>query len=195
MDQLQKEGIYVLVGLNNVNHNILATQAWDRDLQKRFISIIDGFCGYKNVLGFYLTGSPITVPYIRAAARDLKSYVKSKGRQVPIGYFGSFRGRGFSDSVNCGEGESAVDFMAFDDGAVCDNAEKAYRAMDILTADHSTFSIPTFLYNPWCDPQTPANTSDFGLLFQPNAIGTLSGSVAFSYFKPYQVYEHSGKCS
>jgi hypothetical protein len=187
MEQLQKAGIYVLVGLAGINRNIPALQAWDRELQQTFISIVDGFYGYRNVLGFYLTGSPVTVPYVQAAARDLKLFLKSRGRKVPIGYAGLLRGRAFSDRLNCGDGESAIDFMAL--MTACDEVN---QAMDIVTVDHSTYSIPTLLHGFGWDPQTSTNISEFGNWFRRTAIGTLSGRVAFSYFKD-QFYNTSGK--
>ncbi len=58
---------------------------------------MDSFANYNNTLGFFVGNEVINnltnsaaVPYIKAAAVDLKSYRNSKGyREIPVRYSGT----------------------------------------------------------------------------------------------------------
>jgi hypothetical protein len=195
MEQLQKAGIYVLVGVGTLVYNIQARQAWDTDLMQSLTSVIDGYMVYDNVLGFYITGSPITLPFVRAAVRDLRNYVKSKGRAIPIGYLGRIRGRDFSDILSCGDQQSSVEFIAHDLGEDCIDPSNAGPIVKKVIADYHDYMVPSFLYSPQCNAGMAGNSSSFDFLAQPNITQVLSGAVVFSYFNYLRYDDFPGLCS
>src|ERR1700742_4189229 len=67
MKILEQKGIYVLAGLGAPNEMIQQRQIWDRELQDRFRNVIDSLRVHPNLLGFFITGSSITLPFVRAA--------------------------------------------------------------------------------------------------------------------------------
>jgi hypothetical protein len=192
MEQLQKAGIYTMVGIGTLSLTIQSRQAWDVELMQRFMRVIDSFAGYDNVLGFYITGSPITIPFVRGAVRDLKKYVKSKGRAIPIGYLGKLRGKDMSNVLNCGDQPSSIDFLALDLGSDCNNPSKSVPMMKKAVADHLDYSVPTFAYSPQCNPRKVTNTSVFDFLSQPNITNVMSGAAVFSYFNYFRYDEFYG---
>jgi len=194
MELLQKAGIYAMVGIGTLGLTIQSRQAWDSNLMQRFVSIIDDFVTYNNVLGFYITGSPITVPFVRGAVRDLKKYVKTKGRAIPIGYLGKLRGKDFSNIINCGDPQSAIDFLAFDLGSDCGDPFKSVSVVEKAMADHIDYSAPTFFYSPQCDSRKAVDASIFSSLTQPNITKVTSGAVVFSYFNYFRSIEFFGSC-
>jgi hypothetical protein len=192
MEQLQKAGIYTVVGIGTLSLTIQSRQAWDVELMQRFTSVIDTFAGYDNVLGFYLTGSPITMPFVRGAVRDLKKYIRSKGRPIPIGYLGKLRGKDISNALNCDDQESSIDFLAFDLGSDCNYPSKSEPMMKKAIADHLDYSVPTFIHSPQCNPRKVANTTALDFLTQPNLTSVMSGAVVFSYFSYFRYDEFYG---
>jgi hypothetical protein len=193
MEHLQKAGIYVLIGLNLPNKNISARQVWDRDMLEQTITSIDSFIGYTNVLGYYVTGTPITTPYIRAAMRDLKLHIRSRGRKIPVGFLGRPRGRELSDRLNCGDQDSAIDFLVHYVWDVCADTVKLREALQTAVADHSNYSTPMFLHIKDCSPQAK-NSEDLNLLFQPELTTTMSGAILYSYFSVKNTTKAPGEC-
>jgi hypothetical protein len=192
MELLQNAGIYTMVGLGTLGLTIQSRQAWDSDIMQRFASIIDDFGSYNNVLGFFVTGSPITVPFVRGAVRDLKKYVRKKGRAIPIGYLGKTRGKDLSNIINCGDPQNTIDFMALDLGSDCETRPKLISIVETVLADHSDYSAPTILYSPQCDSRKAVDASMFSPLTQSNVTKVMSGAVVFSYFNYLRSIEFPG---
>lgn len=93
MKLLSDNGIYVLVGAVNNTANVGSPTS---QYYQRLHDVADAFCQYDNVMGFSISneainpggGSPgYDIPSkIRAAAKDLRSYMSSKSyRIVPVG--------------------------------------------------------------------------------------------------------------
>jgi glycosyl hydrolase family 72 (putative glucanosyltransferase) len=192
MEQLRKAGIYVLVGIGTLSLNIQVRQAWDTDILQRFVTVVDSFMRYDNLLGFYITGSPITIPLVKGAVRDLKKYVGLKGRAIPIGYFGKIRGKDLSNALNCGEEQNSIDFLALDMGDLCDHPSKSVPMIEKAIVDHFDYSIPAFLYSRHCNSRTDSNTTMFDFLSQSNITKVMSGAVVFSYFNYNRDDDFSG---
>jgi hypothetical protein len=66
--------------------------SWSTNLLDQYIATIDAFSKYDNVLA-YNVGNEVVLgngtqvaPYVKAAARDIKAYLKSKNSNALVGY-------------------------------------------------------------------------------------------------------------
>lgn len=118
---LADAGIYVLLDLANSSYAInRADPAWNLNLFQHYQSVVDEFANYDNILGF-IVGNEVANSantssadaFVKAAVRDVKSYIKSKNyRAIPVGY-------GADDDADiryevanyfdCGDADSAID--------------------------------------------------------------------------------------
>ncbi|KAJ1678374.1 1 3-beta-glucanosyltransferase gel4, partial [Spiromyces aspiralis] len=94
MKLLSDAGIYVVLDLASSQKAInRADPQWDTDLYNYYLSKVDAFAGYDNVAAF-LVGNEVansvatvnSAEYVKAAARDVKAYIKQKKLSIPIGY-------------------------------------------------------------------------------------------------------------
>jgi Glucanosyltransferase len=96
---------------------------WTTSQYTSFTKVIDTFQRYNNVAGFFITNEAVTTPnetaaapYIKAAVRDTKAYMKQNGgRYIPMGYsaadISSIRPM-FQNYLVCGPVEDTIDFFA-----------------------------------------------------------------------------------
>lgn len=66
--------------------------SWGTNILDQYIATIDAFSKYDNVLA-YNVGNEVVVnngtqvaPYVKAAARDIKAYLRSKNSNALVGY-------------------------------------------------------------------------------------------------------------
>jgi hypothetical protein len=183
MTQLQTAGIYVLANLGGPNEQIMQLQTWDRDLQKRFFGVAENLMHYSNLLGFYTTGTVITVPFVKAAIRDLKQFLKSKGQaRIPVGYSSLIRGKDTSDVVNCGATDTSVDFMALELDPLCSNLNLTVEAIETVAEQYLDYSIPLMFLGLRCVPQVQGNIAAIPSIYQPEVSKSIAGAFMFSYF-------------
>jgi hypothetical protein len=116
MSAFASVGIYLLVDLDTFNtaidpvrinlhplpsfalrSGLTASQtvaSWNQTQFNAYAKVMDAFASYDNTLGFFVgneviaeANQSLAAPYIKAAARDMKAYRKSKGyRNIPVGY-------------------------------------------------------------------------------------------------------------
>jgi 1,3-beta-glucanosyltransferase GAS1 len=183
MQALQARGIYVLAGLSAPNENIFQTQTWDVDLKKRFTDLIENLAGYSNLLGFFVTGSPITLPFVKAAVRDLRTHMmKRPGRYIPIGYSGLNWGKDLSQALNCGDRLNSIDFLLLDLSPVCSARSSLRTSMELIVEQYSNYSVPILLSTYLCDPKDATNLDAIRFLNDSTSTQVISGTFMFSYF-------------
>jgi hypothetical protein len=183
MTQLQEAGIYVLANLGGPNEQIMQTQTWDRDLQKRFFGLVENLMPYSNLLGFYTTGTAITVPFVKAAVRDLKHFLRSHGKgHIPIGYSSLIRGRDLSDVLNCGDKDTSIDFLALELDPLCSNLNQTQQAIETAASQYLDYSIPLMFWGSRCVPQALGNVGAIPSIYEPEITKVAAGAFMFSYF-------------
>jgi hypothetical protein len=94
MGLLDEAGIYVISDLGEPNLSInRESPSWNLQLYDRYTSVIDDLSQYTNVIGFFagneVTNNASYTPasaFVKAAVRDTKAYIKSKGYTAGVGY-------------------------------------------------------------------------------------------------------------
>ena len=97
MSAFADAGIYAWIDLDTYDTYILPDgqePRWTQRQSSAYQSVMDTFQKYDNVGGFFVGNEMLThgndsvaAPFIKAAARDMKSYRDQKGyRDIPIGY-------------------------------------------------------------------------------------------------------------
>lgn len=166
----QRAGIYVLVYLQSdvqgVAYGIEGSASWNEDVFTYQTAVIDAVASYSNIFGFIvdsianLDPDPSqtigdTLPFIKAATRDIKSYIHSSNyRRIPVGILsdnsiGNLDGHWKMEYFRCGDLpiEDTIDFwFTIDDYACGDTTPPIEKHVQELISAHSSFGIPLLLY-------------------------------------------------
>ncbi|KII93364.1 carbohydrate-binding module family 43 protein [Plicaturopsis crispa FD-325 SS-3] len=199
MAALSSAGIYTIIDLSlPLNGSIDTTSpSWSTNILDLYIETIDAFSGYDNVLAFnvgnevVMQNSTGVAPYIKAAARDIKAYLASKGKSTLVGYAdidGDPNWRGaLADYLSCdlgnsNSGSTAIDLFGLNNYEWCGNSsfDQAYAGVH---AQFASYNVPAYFSEFGCvTAGTPRPWTDVGSLFSSQMTDVWSGGLAFSYF-------------
>lgn len=129
MNYLASNGIYVLVDATDPNFSISnSNPSWNLDIFNGIKAKIDNFIGFPNVIGF-LGGNEVVnnnnetnaAAYVKAAVRDIKAYIKSKGYNIPVGYAATDIDANFDlqHYLNCDSRDDSIDFYGLNTYRYC----------------------------------------------------------------------------
>ncbi|KAH8835446.1 1,3-beta-glucanosyltransferase [Flagelloscypha sp. PMI_526] len=170
MKTFSDAGIYTIIDLSlPLNGSIDRTSpSWTTNLLDEYTKTIDAFSGYGNaVLGLQLATKDAVspAPFVKAAARDIKAYLKSKSIPALVGYAAidgpsEFRG-GMAKFLSCDPSGKNSDDTSID----------------------LNYNIPAYFSEYGCVTQGQSRTwKEVPVLFGDQMTGIWSGGVAFSYF-------------
>ena len=193
MASLASASIFVLIDLTAPGYIIDGSNPqWTEELYNRYTAVIDAMHVFNNTFGFLvgddIAGPPNKIsPFIRAAVRDMKNYMASKGyRNIPVGYAASDNGstHGIAQYLACGDPSKAVDFLGINNRGWCepDNYDTSgYRAM---TSAYSLYPVPTFLAAYGCLSSDPGATEDFSEIayIYCSMLPVISGGFFYDFF-------------
>lgn len=124
MQAFSEAGIYLFLDVDTFDTMINQTSpSWPAYSYTAFTKVIDAFNKYDNMAGFFISNEGVNTPdglaaapYIKAAVRDTKAYMKAKGgRYIPMGYsaadIASIRPM-FQNYLVCGDTADTIDFFA-----------------------------------------------------------------------------------
>lgn len=203
MTALQNAGIYVFVDLpTNITINSTNPQ-WNLDIYNSWTGRIDAIAGFNNVLGFFAgknivtnSGNSPAAAFVKAAVRDLKSYIKSKfNRDIPVGYETNAADNYViaSSYMTCGGNISAaIDFLGISDFNLCSN--NTSQGFDLISAEYSKYPVPVFFADYGCrDAPGDARTfTEVQNIYGSPMTNVTSGGIVFEYF---QDADHNGSIS
>lgn len=193
MGLLQNAGIYVIPYLRELNTDGMST-AWTTEGFSEKTDIIDAFAQYNNVLAFLVDEVTLTdandttaVPLFKAAVRDVKAYIASKGyRSIPIGIDdGAFVGRFQSytlDYFNCGNMADSVDIYGASVFSWCGDANMANSGYDEFTHRIENYPVPVFMSQYGCE--FSSSSSSIAALYGSDMTPYWSGGVWYTYAGP-----------
>lgn len=195
MQMLQSAGIYVVADLSEPSESInRGSPSWDDALYERYTSVVDILAPYTNVLGFF-AGNEVTnndtntdaSPFVKAAVRDIKSYIKSKNyRAIPVGYATSDDATirdNVADYFNCGDQSAAVDFWGYNIYSWCGNSNLQLSGYQDRTTEFANYSIPAFFAEYGCNTVRPRKFTEVAALYGPVMSPVWSGGIVYMYFQ------------
>ncbi|KAG8937260.1 1,3-beta-glucanosyltransferase gas1 [Tulasnella sp. 419] len=192
MSALSSAGIYTIIDLAlPVNGSIdRASPAWTVNLLNLYVGTVDAFLKYDNVLAFnvgneVVTGTPDTVaaPFIKAAARDVKAYLKSKGSSILVGFSstdGSTWVFPLAEYLACGADTTAIDIFGINVYRWCGNGD--ISNYNTLLSTFQNYPIPAYFSEFGCVDSPPRLWTEVAALFGSQMTPIFSGGLAFSYF-------------
>lgn len=193
MSALDAAGIYTIIDLSlPVNGSLnRASPAWTTNLLDLYIGTIDTFNKYSNVLAYNVgnevvteTNNTVAAPFIKAAARDTKAYLKSIGSSALVGY-ASTDGSGWRDPLAnylaCDSDTDSLDLYGLNNYRWCGDGsfEGNYASVQ---ASFENYPIPTYFSEYGCVTSPPRLWTEATALFSSQMTPVWSGGLAFSYF-------------
>lgn len=193
MSALDSAGIYTMIDLSlPVNGSLdRSSPAWTTNLLDLYIGTIDVFSKYNNVLAYNIgnevvteTNNTVAAPFIKAAARDVKAYLKSKGSSALVGY-ASTDGSGWRDPLAnylaCDKDDDSLDIYGLNNYRWCGagSFEGSYASVQ---QSFENYPIVAYFSEYGCVSQPPRLWTEATALFSSQMTPVWSGGLAFSYF-------------
>lgn len=194
MGMLSDAGIYVALDVNNprysINRDDPKSSYNDVYLQSVFATI-DAFAKYENTLLFFSGNEVInnphnsnSAPYIKAATRDMKSYIKARGyRKIPVGYSAAdVEDNRYETAtyMNCGSDDERSDFFAFNDYSWCDPSDIKTSGWADKVTQYGNYSIPLFLSEYGCI-KGDRKFQEVSALYGSQMTPVYSGGLVYEY--------------
>ncbi|CAH6721836.1 pH-responsive protein 2 [[Candida] jaroonii] len=195
MDAFASKGIYVLLDLaepeTSINRN---NPTWNIDVFDRYKYVIDSMHKYNNVLGFFagneVSNSLVNIdasPFVKAAIRDSKSYMKSKGyRNIPVGYASNDDSdirNNVADYFSCGDSSERADFFGLNMYEWCGYSSYSTSGYRDRTFEFGKSTIPVFFSEFGCNTMTPRPFTEVEALYGLTMSKVWSGGIAYEYFQ------------
>ncbi|AET40398.1 uncharacterized protein Ecym_5665 [Eremothecium cymbalariae DBVPG len=200
MKLFESNGIYVIADLSepgvSVNRD---SPSWTLELYERYTSVVDALANYTNVLGFF-AGNEVTnnasntdaSPFVKAALRDTKSYIKSKGyRNIPVGYSSNDDGDtriAIANYFACGSDEEKADFYGINMYEWCGDSTFKTSGYADRTEEFSSLGMPIFFSEYGCNEVTPRKFTEVEALYGDDMTDVWSGGIVYMYFEEANNY-------
>lgn len=201
MSTFSNAGIYVILDLAlPLNGSINRAQpSWDVGLLDLYAKTIHVFSRYDNLLAVNIANEVVTqptnavaAPFIKAAVRDIKAYLRSKNSNVLVSYSSTDGPSGVNQwrdmlayYLTCGSAATSVDLYGLNSYSWCGNSSYSASGYSTLTTDFSSLPVPAYLAEFGCVDGVGTNNrpwTEVSALFSQPMTNTFSGGVAFSYF-------------
>lgn len=188
-------GIYVLLDVSlPLNGSInRASPAWTTSLLNEYIRTIDAFSQYDNLLAFNIGNEVINLPvntdagpFVKAAARDTKAYLKAKNINALVGYSSVDGEPAFRDPLanylTCGDETVSLDLFGLNNYEWCGNSTFANSGWESIVDDFSNLPVAAYMSEYGCITSPPRLWQEVGSLYSAPTTNVFSGGIAFSYF-------------
>ena len=201
MSTLADAGIYVVLDLGTPSNSINRDDpSWAGPLYQRYISVIDAFSKYNNVLG-YFAGNEVSnshnttaaSAYVKAAVRDSKSYIKQQNyRSVGVGYAtydGPIREQ-LAQYFVCADPGSSIDFWGYNVYSWCGDSDYKTSGYQERTDFFRDYPVPVFFAEYGCNQGDGGSRkfTEVGTLFGDLMTPVFSGGIVYMWFQEANDY-------
>ncbi|CAL1696352.1 unnamed protein product [Somion occarium] len=198
MSTFSGANIYTIIDLSlPVNGSIdRSSPSWAANLLDLYISTIDVFTKYDNVLAYNVGNEVVIAPngtaaaaYVKAAARDTKAYLASKSSSALVGYAAIDGDSTWIDPLanylSCdpsggNSGNTAIDLFGLNNYEWCGDASASAYANK--NAQFAGYNVPAYFSEFGCITSPPRLWTETQALFSEPMTDIWSGGLAFSYF-------------
>lgn len=203
MKLLADAGIYVISDLSEPSLSINRdSPAWNVDLFSRYKAVVDEMGKYDNVIGFF-AGNEVTnnrtntgaSAYVKAAVRDTKAYIKSKGgRWMGVGYAANDDANIREDIAhyfNCGDQDQAIDFWGYNIYEWCGHSTFQSSGYQTQVEFFQNYSVPVFFAEYGCNTQGGAEGriwEETTALYSDDMTPVINGGIVYMYFEEANDY-------
>ncbi|KAK9761199.1 40S ribosomal protein S27, partial [Basidiobolus ranarum] len=178
MEALADAGIYLVLDISTPTYSINRQDpTYNYDLLNHYQQTADAFEKYSNVIGFFIGNEVINSvavtssgPYVKALVRDMKAYMRTKSRYIPIGYSTSDDATtrvNVADYFNCGNATDRVDFYGYNLYSWCGDATYETSGYVNRVKQFADYSIPVFLSEFGCNTNGVRNFKQVKAIFGP----------------------------
>jgi len=169
-----------------------ATPTWTSNLLNLYLGTINAFLKYDNVLAFNIGNEIVTdvpssasAPFIKAAARDVKAYLKSKSSSALVGY-ASTDGAGWrdplADYLSCNSADTSIDLWGLNDYRWCGASGSVSSSYQESLTAFANLPVAAYFSEYGCNTDTRTWTEVAAIYGDSSVAQVYSGGVAFSYF-------------
>ncbi|KAJ1938063.1 40S ribosomal protein S27, partial [Linderina macrospora] len=193
MKMLEDAGIYLVLDMPSPKYAINRAQPyWDEELMGEWKKKVDVFSKYSNLLawiaGNEVTNDKDTTPasaFVKAAIRDMKAYIKSKGHSTPVGYADNDDMNirmNLIDYFNCGDEAARADFYGINIYRWCgDKTTFKTSGYEDVTKNMTDYSIPSLLTEFGCNKVRPRTFPELKSLYGSDMNTVFSGGIMYEY--------------
>ncbi|KAI5449931.1 1,3-beta-glucanosyltransferase [Naganishia albida] len=195
MRTFNENGIYVLLDVSlPLNGSIdRASPTWSTNLLDAYITTIDKFLAYENVLAFNVGNEVINLPsntdaapFVKAAARDVKAYLRSRNSAALVGYSSVDGERDFRDPLahylTCGNDTVSLDIYGLNNYEWCGASTYQASGWETIVNDFENLNVAAYMSEYGCITNPPRLWQEVGSLYSQPTTDVFSGGIAFSYF-------------
>jgi len=198
MSTFSNAGIYTIIDLSlPVNGSIdRDSPAWSTNLLDLYLDTINVFSNYNNVLAYNVGNEVVISPngtaaaaFIKAAARDVKSYLTSKSSSALVGYAAIDGDDTWLDplanylSCDAGDnnsGANAIDLFGLNNYEWCGAASPSVYSDK--NGAFAGYNVAAYFSEFGCITSPPRLWTEVQALFSSPMTEIWSGGLAFSYF-------------
>lgn len=194
MKAFAEAGIYVIADLAEPDISIDRNNPyWDTEIFDRYKAVIEAMHKYDNVAGF-LAGNEVSnskltasaAPFVKAAIRDVKKYIKGKGyREIPVGYASNDDAEIRNHVANyfvCSDNEATADFYGINIYEWCGYSSYQTSGYRERTSELQNFPVPVFFSEFGCNAVSPRPFTEVEALLSLPMSKVFSGGIAYEYF-------------
>ncbi|KAJ1818143.1 1 3-beta-glucanosyltransferase gel4 [Coemansia sp. RSA 2598] len=193
MKMLEDAGIYLMLDMPSPKYSINRAQPyWDHDTMSHWAAKVDAFSKYPNLVA-WIAGNEVandkdTTPsaaFVKAAIRDMKAYLKSKGLSTPVGYADNDDMEirmNLINYFNCGDEETRADFYGINTYRWCgDDATFESSGYSDITKNMTDYTIPSLITEYGCNLVRPRVFHEVESILGSDMSDIFSGAIMYEF--------------